>query len=137
MKRLIPSFLTAAALLLGIASNAQSDVVHVLRSDAPIDGIRAKLAVEAIKGLDPQGATSWDADILKVRLNSAISAQALLATLNQGVARYTMIHGDARSGMPLRIDTGDPAGDDLRYEQAKAAWLQQQSQAQPLTPQKQ
>lgn len=112
------------AVLLSTSLFAQSGVVLVFRSDAPIDGMRAKQAMEAIKALDHQAIASWEADVLKVRIDGGIGLEQVVHALNQGDAVYAAMSDDPRTGMPIRIDTGDPAGDDLRYQQAKAAWLQ-------------
>lgn len=125
------------AFLIAISAYGQGATIHLLQCDAMIDGAHGKLAAEVVKNLDPQALISWDGQLMKIRLNSGIEQLELLRALNQGAARFAILGGDPRSGMPVRIDTGDPSGDDLRYEQAKAAWLnQQQSLVQPVSPAK-
>lgn len=136
MARALPLLaITAVMALMGLAATAQTHVLHLLECDARIDGLAAKQATEAVKALDAAAMLSWHERSLKVRLSSAVSAAQLLEALNAGERRYTFNESDPRQGMPLHRDTGDPAGDDLRYQQAKAAWLHGQSGAdRPMNP---
>ena len=105
---------------------AQSGAVHVLRSSTDIDAGATKMATHAIRQLDPAAALSVDGRIVKVRISDAIAADQLIAALNDQGGAYALVdaRNESSSGFPVRIDTGDPAGDDARYDTAKRAWIE-------------
>ncbi|MCB9183960.1 MAG: hypothetical protein H6591_08575 [Flavobacteriales bacterium] len=107
-------------------SVAQSGAVHVLRSAIDIDAGATKLAMHVIRQLDPAAVLSVDGRILKVRISDTIAANQLIAALNDQGGAYALVdaRNESSSGFPVRIDTGDPAGDDARYDAAKRAWIE-------------
>ncbi len=133
MRRTLTLVLAAVcALIVHVTLKGQSSVIRVFIADTAIDGLLAKQSTEAVKQLDQQATLSWDGPYLKVKLNAGIGAAEVLRALNQNQARFAQLQEGVRSGMPVRVDTGDPAADDRRYQQAKAAWLEgQQSSEQP------
>ncbi len=125
MKRIL-GFLPVALLSVGLA--AQEPVVRTFYTAADIDGHGQKMAYVAILALDPDAGLSFDGSRLKVRTKAALSDQDLLTALNStNTGVYQLGPLPVRMGvggtMPVRMDTGDPAGDDARYAAAKAAWI--------------
>lgn len=108
--------------------SAQAPSVHVFRASTTIAPSAVKSALHVIRGFDEAGMVSVDGSLLKVKLTSSASGAQILDALNSEGAAYTL-HGSQRSstesGMPSRIDTGDPAGDDARYDAAKHSWIEQ------------
>lgn len=123
--------LLLSSLVVGLLQlHAQGTQTHLFRADAPIDATAAKWAIHAVKGLDPQGLISIENDLLKIRVRTGLGNAELLSALNSVGRHYEPVVKDADRGaldqfaMPHRIDTGDPVGDDARYEEAKRIWLE-------------
>lgn len=102
---------------------AQSQAVYHFRCDALMDGSTLKHAAESLTNLDDKALLSADADYLKVRIDASIPYERVLRALNGGARQFQIAAGAAAQGFPTRVDTGDPAGDDLRYTIAKEAWV--------------
>lgn len=122
--------LSLTLFIFGMAqSTAQGTRSHLFRADAPIDAAAAKLAVHAVKGLDANGLVSIEGSTLKVRVEAGVTQTNLLNALNANEQRYVAVNtsskssGPAPDSFPQRIDTGDPTGDDLLYDEAKRAWI--------------
>lgn len=110
-------------------STAQGTQSHLFRADAPIDAAAEKWAINAVKGLDARGQISYEGVFLKVRADSGVRESEILDALNTGERHFiAVVAGTHRAsgpaqGFPVRIDTGDSAADDRRYEEAKRAWV--------------
>ncbi|MBK6343407.1 MAG: hypothetical protein IPF41_12675 [Flavobacteriales bacterium] len=102
---------------------AQAQAVYHFRCDGLLDGITFKHAAENLNGLDAQALLSSDAEFLKVRIDASIPYERILRALNAGARQFQPAVGATAQGFPTRVDTGDPAGDDLRYTIAKEAWI--------------
>jgi hypothetical protein len=102
---------------------SQAQAVYHLRCDGLLDASTFKHAVENLASLDDEALLSADADYLKVRIDASIPFERILRALNAGARQFQpAVVADAQ-GFPIRVDTGDPAGDDLRYTIAKEAWI--------------
>lgn len=106
---------------------AQTPVVHVFHAHADIGSSDLKWAAHTVSGLDPSAMVSAEGSQLKVRIASGVNGADLLNALNGSGIAYVAINRDrafTETGMPVRIDTGDPSGDDARYDAAKRAWIE-------------
>lgn len=117
----------ACTLALAQASSAQAQGVHLFRAPSEIAPADLKWAANAARGLDDEALVSAEGNQLKVRIASRVSKAALLDALNSAGAGYSDandVRSASGSAMPTRIDTGDPDGDDARYDAAKRAWIE-------------
>lgn len=106
---------------------AQGSAVHLLRAPATVTPGAIKSAIHAVRALDESAMISVDGDLMKVRLDPSVSRARLLEALNSEGAGYASIEEQRATdaaAMPSRIDTGDPLGDDARYDAAKRAWIE-------------
>lgn len=119
---------TLSVALLALDLTAQTQAVHTFYTAAVGDGHGQKMAYVAVLGLDPGAVLSFDGSQLKVRANATLSDQDLLSALNStNTGVYNVGPRPVRipemAPMPVRINTGDPSGDDARYAAAKQAWV--------------
>lgn len=112
-----------ALLAYAASASAQVQAVQHFRSDAVLDGATFKRIAEDLKRMDERVLLSADGDQLKVRIDASIPYERVLRALNGGARQFQPAVGAAAQGFPTRVDTGDPAGDDLRYTIAKEAWV--------------
>ncbi len=63
------------------AQSTTSD--HRLHVDGSLDPLTAKLVHQVVNDLDPKGRVAIDGNLIKARLNSEITTDELLATLNE------------------------------------------------------
>lgn len=116
------------ALLTGFPVVAQTQAIHLLRSEAPITGAMAKLAVEALRGLDAAALASADDHYLKVRMDAAVPEQAILQALNGQGALYSSVsatHHRSGPGAALPAPPNSATGIEGQraYEEAKQRWI--------------
>ncbi|MFZ1692585.1 MAG: hypothetical protein WAT74_05220 [Flavobacteriales bacterium] len=120
-------FIAIAAIALMALSEralAQAQTIHHFRSDGLVDGATLKHVAENLKRLDERVLVSSDADHLKVRIDASIAHDVLLRALNAGPRQFqAAATASGTMAFPVRIDTGDPIGDDQRYAAAKQAWI--------------
>lgn len=120
-------FIAIAAIALMALSEralAQTQTIHHFRSDGLVDGATLKHVAENLKRLDERVLVSSDADHLKVRIDASIAHEVLLRALNAGPRQFqAAATASGTMAFPVRIDTGDPVGDDQRYAAAKQAWI--------------
>ncbi len=125
------SIILILAYFLGVSAGAQTAQTHHFLATAPIDPFSQKMAHVAMLEMDAHAILSFQNDELKVKASVPLTDIALLDALNgsgshvvyrtgQGPDR-TVTSADARP--PARVHTEDPAGDELRYELAKRAWI--------------
>lgn len=125
---MIKIFYAISFVVLALDLTAQAQVTHTFYTATTGDGHGQKMAYVAVLGLDPEAALSFDGSQLKVRANAMLSDQDLLAALNStNTGVYNVgplpVRISEMTAMPVRIDTGDPDGDDARYAEAKHAWV--------------
>ena len=121
-------FVALLPFLLPIMTLAQNQQVHRFVAEGELDQHAVKSAYDVVISLDPQSNLSFDGARLKV-LSVQTPTQLLAALNSNGTAYYrldvpverAMIEVDP--SFPVRIDTGDPTGDDERYQLAKQAWI--------------
>lgn len=125
---MIRNLYTICIVLFGLDLSAQTQATHTFYTAAAGDGHGQKMAHIAVLGLDPGAVLSFDGSQLKVRANATLSDQDLLSALNStNTGVYNVGPRPVRipemAAMPVRINTGDPSGDDARYAAAKQAWV--------------
>lgn len=69
-----------SSVLLAAQSNTNDHRLHV---DQPMDALTEKLVHQVVNDLDPKGRVAIDGNLIKVRLNSEITTDELLAALNE------------------------------------------------------
>ncbi|HRD54683.1 MAG TPA: hypothetical protein PKY96_18750, partial [Flavobacteriales bacterium] len=110
------AFAAVAFMALSERAWAQTQVIHLLRADGLVDGATLKHVAENLKRLDERVLVSTDADYLKVRIDASIAYEVVLRALNAGPRQFqAAATASGTTAFPVRIDTGDPIGDDLRY----------------------
>jgi len=105
----------------------QAPGVHLLRSDDALDNMRAKLAVEVLRGLDQHAIASFDGDHMKVRINPAIHPTALIDALNEQGLSFLLIPPTAlrSEGWPQAPSDPNDADAQQRYQQEKTRWIEE------------
>ncbi|MBK9147676.1 MAG: hypothetical protein IPM12_07655 [Flavobacteriales bacterium] len=116
-------WIASAFAALGHSAAAQAQAVYHFRCDGLLDGSTLKHAAENLTSLDDKALLSADAEYLKVRIDASIPYERILRALNGGARQFQPAAGATAQGFPTRVDTGDPAGDDLRYTIAKETWI--------------
>lgn len=114
-----------ALTLLTNALSAQTSTVHLFQAAAEVDHATLKMMLHEVRLIDPAARISVDGRNVKVIAAADVSGTQLLAALNSHGAACTRSEPDQdpSTGMPIRVDTGDPTGDDARYAAAKQAWI--------------
>lgn len=114
-----------ALTLLSTALSAQTSNVHLFQAAADVDHAMLKMMLHEVRRIDPAAHISVDGRSVKVKAAADVSGTQLLAALNSHGAACTGSERDQDSstGMPIRVDTGDPAADDARYAAAKQTWI--------------
>ncbi len=131
MFRLIASALPFVLPILMVAQNQQ---VHRFVAEGELVQHAVKSAYDVVISMDPQAKLSFDGARLKV-LSIQAPSQLLNALNSSGTGTYRLdipserSMSDSTSDFPVRIDTGDPAGDDERYQRAKQQWIEVHPQA--------
>jgi hypothetical protein len=133
-----------ALLLWCSSSSAQQVDLFVLRFQAEtvVDGVQEKLAMEALSALDPGVRLSLHADRLQLKIGLKLNVEDDVvreALLQAGIVATLTPHpvppeGGAKlpasipDGYPIFISTGNAELDNLTYQAAKAAWIQEHPQ---------
>lgn len=119
------------ALGASISTFAQTTVVHRLHAERPVDTRALKMAAAAVRELDQQAIISFDADVLKIRIQGTIAEADLLFAVNGDTETLFVMEAvtdrttsEPSGEFPVRVDSGDPVADDARYAAAKDAWIQ-------------
>lgn len=121
--------LAVLLLLFPLIGLCQGSHVHLFRAEGIPNTHAVKMAHGAVLNLDPLAELSFDEARLKVRSSTMTSAQLLAALNSSGTVVYHIDNPTVRtSGLaplsfPVRINSGDPLGDDQRYAAAKEAWI--------------
>ncbi len=129
----------SSALMLTCTVSAQDDHTSELRFtfSAPLQEHLEKAIYENVRGLDPACTILIDraAGQLDVFSRSSLPPEAFTEALASvaGLVVSNTVHLNANEdpltgmqaipGAPRYVETGDETGDDLRYQEAKNAWI--------------
>jgi hypothetical protein len=120
--------LTLHALLLTGPTSlfAQGPQRFELRAPQPLLGEVLKRAESVVLELDRSATMIVQDDRMRVVSPAGLDAQVVIAGMQAaGLGTFSRTGAVARkhNPFPQRVDTGDPAADDARYEADKQAWI--------------
>lgn len=148
----------AALALIGLwgvlSSHAQHAPLLAYRIDftTVISQANSKFIYEGAKSQDPNAVvriepeaqfvllylqSSLDLDLFQASINgSGLVISQMMRLRNGARTERSHVDQDPTTGLPAFVDTGDPAHDNLVYELAKRAWLENRSatQDEPAVP---